>query len=189
MLNEIDMMLLAKRSGGGGGGGNYKEVVLYDNPNGIEFKPNSPQTIQLPESYKNYHALYITTSASNTSNYRDTTVIPTTSISVEDTYYINTYNVGIGYSYPAIRFNSENEMYLYGFDSDTPMKIYKVVGIKYGGGGGGTANVSMSDNPTGGVDLTVNDVSKTLAKQSDLSELNDIIGTGITFAEDAGEVF
>lgn len=57
------------------------------------------------------------------------------------------------------------------------------------GGGGGGSNVIMDDNTEGGVDLTVNGKLRTLAKQEDMYELNEIIGTGITFAENAGEVF
>lgn len=57
------------------------------------------------------------------------------------------------------------------------------------GGGGGGSNVTMDDNTEGGVDLTVNGKLRTLAKQEDMYELNEIIGTGITFAENAGEVF
>lgn len=42
----------------------------------------------------------------------------------------------------------------------------------FGGGGGGGSNVTISDNPEGGIDLTVDSTSKVIAKQSDLKELN-----------------
>lgn len=110
----------------------YCETVLYDNPDGIEFYPNSIKTIQLAESFKHYQALFITAAESGTSNYRNTSIIPTSSISIESDYYINTYCTIKEYATPSIKFNSETEVSLRGSSSDTPMKVYKIVGVKYG---------------------------------------------------------
>lgn len=52
----------------------------------------------------------------------------------------------------------------------------RIEALEQGGGGGGST-VTIADNPTGGVDLTVNGTTKTLANQSSLAGLDVRINT------------
>lgn len=109
----------------------YREVILYDNPSGIEFYPQSPKTLTLPQSIKDFDAICFTAAFSDATDYRNTTVIPTSSIVVDGTIMTNTYCIGNRYESPSVKFTADNTVVLQGYSSSEHMIMYRIVGIKY----------------------------------------------------------
>lgn len=146
-----------------GGGSGYTAKRIFTNSDSTN--PTSKKIITLSEPMTNFDALELVVKH----HAEDYGLAEIVSI---DTFKSNIKKVTL-YIYTTTNWGS------YRYVSDTELEInaswaccLAVNGIKYGRGGGGSS-VTMTDNIEGGVDLTVNDITKTLAKEEDLTQLNE----------------
>ena len=129
-----------------GGGSGYKETTLWENASGLSFNSNSQQTITLSDNMNNYDMLCLI--------YRDSTYVTDRSISMYPVSEIDTTG-SIGFwvtplmpennlTSPRSYYVSDNQIRLAGISTKVTMVAYKIIGIKFGGGSGGSSEVNYS---------------------------------------------
>lgn len=135
-LNTIgidDVIYDIAGSGGGTSGGVYTETVLWEDPNGLTFYPQSPQTITLSESIDKFDLLYLDTTIDGDATYHNTNIVSVRSL-YRDGKFNGVVNIG-GHQYnvPSYAVDDTTHLTLVGYASANPMVAWKVVGIKVSG--------------------------------------------------------
>jgi len=135
-LNTIeidDVIYDIAGSGGGTSGGVYTETVLWEDPNGLTFYPQSPQTITLSESIDKFDLLYLDTTINGDTNYHNTNIVSVKSL-YRDGKFNGVVNIGSNVNNcPSYAVVDETHLTLVGYASVNPMVAWKVVGIKVSG--------------------------------------------------------
>ena len=133
---EIDDVIYDIAGSGGTSGGVYTETVLWEDPNGLTFYPQSPQTITLSESIDKFDLLYLdtTTNGDATNSYHNTNIVSVRSLYRDGNKYNGVVCIG-GHQYnvPSYTVDDTTHLTLIGYASDYPLKAWKVVGIKVSG--------------------------------------------------------
>lgn len=135
---EIDGTIYDFPSGGGGGSG-YSETTLWENASGLSFNASNQQTVTLSDNMSNYDMLCLI--------YRDSTYLTDRSISMYLVSEIDTAG-SVGFwltplmpennlTSPRSYYVSDNQVRLVGVTGRVTMVAFKIIGIKFGGGGSG----------------------------------------------------
>lgn len=124
---------IAGSGGGGTSGGVYTETVLWEDPNGLTFYPQSQQTITLSESIDKFDLLYLDTTIDGDATYHNTNIVSVRSL-YRDGKFNGVVNIG-GHQYnvPSYAVDDTTHLTLVGYASANPMVAWKVVGIKVSG--------------------------------------------------------
>lgn len=124
---------------GGGSGSGYEETILFDTQTTV----SSGSNLTLNDDYTNYDMIIIDASTSDIVEWRDFVIINVSQMALNEEHtrvLLRTSSALYGLRY---KFTSATNLYAYG-DGNRGIIIYKIVGIKFGGGGGGSFEVSYS---------------------------------------------
>ena len=139
---DPDMMYFitdGQGGGGGGGGSSYTETTLWSDANGQTFSPSSPYSLTLSDSMDNYDALCFEVAPSSAGEYRGHIIVPVSMIDKTGTNFFLTVSLALNInSSPSALYVDNTHLTMNGCSSQAPMTVYKIIGIKYGGGGGGS---------------------------------------------------
>ena len=157
--------------GSGGGGEGFKLEKLFD-ATALGSLPNTNVVFDISDISEYDNLIFLCTIQFNYSRESKPTAIYSTPVDIfskGDVYEI------FGYSTRYCSFQYMDNTHIKctgsaGEDSSSRFSVYQIYGIKYGGTGGGSS-VTMSDNTEGGVDLTVDDETRTLATEAEVSDV------------------
>ena len=114
------------------GASSYSETVLYNDDNPSYFTPSAPKNVELSDDYTNYDMLVLEVCENSFPTYRSQIWLLTSMIRADGTIYNGTistlYNA---WSSPAFTVTDSTHFAFKGVDSGTPMRLYKITGIKW----------------------------------------------------------
>ena len=118
---------------GSGGGSSYYEEVLWNNTSGVEFYPQSPQTITLANGIDNFDCLVFEYSNNASRDYRTETTIPVSMIDKTGNNYFSVVCMGSNTEdCPSVKYVDNTNLVFWGYSSSRHLFVYKIIGIKYG---------------------------------------------------------
>lgn len=114
------------------GASSYMETILFNDDNPSYFTPSSPKTIILNDDYTNYDILVIDCCENSFPTARSQIWLLTSMILTDPTLYNATIStIYNNWSSPAFTVIDGTHFSFKGYDSSTPMRLYKITGIKW----------------------------------------------------------
>ena len=140
MDENVLYLLTDGGSGGGGGtGSGYSETTLWENASGQSFVNSPAITLTLNDDISNYDMLMFELAPSNNPRWRYHNIALTQNIDKTGTNYFGSVTVGGTERYaPGISYVDETSLSFRSWGQAYSLTIYKIIGIKFGGGGGGS---------------------------------------------------
>ena len=151
-MDENVLYLLTDGGSGGGGGGTgsgYSETVLWENASGQSFANSPSITLTLNDDILNYDMLMFELAPSNNPTWRYHNIALTQNIDKTGTNSFGSVTIGgtEGYA-PGITYIDETSLSFHSWGQAYSLTIYKIMGIKFGGGGGSNVIPNPEDETT-----------------------------------------
>ena len=120
--------------GSAGGISGYRETVLWENVNGLTIGNNGYEQLTLNDKLSCYDLVYVEVSPNDSNkNWRSSILVPISQLDITSTNYLGIFQTRPSGSYlPAISYIDDTHLKISEWTRNSPMVIYKVVGIGFG---------------------------------------------------------